>query len=193
MTCHLKENCYQTGQSIQKAFPDGIRIDYILFRSNNKSTLRANCVDCDQCFGKINPYVNGGLNYSDHEGVYAEFSLSVLDKKESCQDKSEENLAPYEQVKAIIEKSQGNLYKYQLAYALMALVLLFLVPTLNNEALLGSFISFVINLVSWLFISYLIIHAVFIKTAERNHLHYTSTALDVAMNARRLQDFKLID
>ena len=32
------------------------------------------CVECKVCFGKI-PNLTNGLNYSDHEGVFAEFVI----------------------------------------------------------------------------------------------------------------------
>lgn len=35
------------------------------------------CVKCETCLGKIPGFTNG-LNYSDHEGVHAEFELTIL-------------------------------------------------------------------------------------------------------------------
>ena len=37
------------------------------------------CINCETCLGKI-PNFNEikGLNYSDHEGVHAEFELEIL-------------------------------------------------------------------------------------------------------------------
>ena len=94
-TCHVKSNVYgQTCSEIKSAFPNGIRIDYILFRSKNGNfiyidnrikIIKVNysiftiyqdvdvkCLSCKNCFGRIE---GKNLNYSDHEGVQAEFEI----------------------------------------------------------------------------------------------------------------------
>jgi len=187
-TCYTIDNCYGLSPSRQKYFQDGIRIDYVLFKSRN--TLNVQCADCSVCFGKINPHLKKGLNYSDHEGVCAEFSIAEA----AGENEVGFQVEPYARVKCIIDKCERSVYRHQLAYLCSALVLLLALFWLNQTAFfglyfsVGSFFSSAFNLVAGFIIFYLLVHGIVMKTAERNHLHYTSSALELAMQGKRLQD-----
>ncbi|XP_033740259.1 putative neutral sphingomyelinase [Pecten maximus] len=70
MTCDISSN-YFTSPSQLQMFPKGKRLDYILVRNNEGTSVEV--VNCQVTMGKIpgHPY-----NYSDHEGVSATLSIS---------------------------------------------------------------------------------------------------------------------
>ncbi len=70
-TCYSKTNYYnQKATLIKSVYPNGIRIDFVLFKYNDSIVM--NCIDSKVCFSKI---PNSSLNFSDHEGVSAEFEV----------------------------------------------------------------------------------------------------------------------
>ena len=73
-TCYSTSNYYnQKPTNIKSVYPNGIRIDFILYK--NQLDFDMQCIESKCCFGKI---PNSALNYSDHEGVSAEFQIKGI-------------------------------------------------------------------------------------------------------------------
>lgn len=92
-TCNVKNNSYKPPADVLSAFPDGCRIDYILYKHNESNIFKpylvklktdsfkcafkeihVDCLECKTCFSKIPEH--SYLSYSDHEGVYGQFQIS---------------------------------------------------------------------------------------------------------------------
>ncbi len=56
------------------------------------------CIQCQSTFGKI-PNTNGNINYSDHEGVCAEF---LIDSRNGLNNLAIFNLLFFNQIKKIL-------------------------------------------------------------------------------------------
>uniref|UniRef100_A0A914CZA4 sphingomyelin phosphodiesterase n=1 Tax=Acrobeloides nanus TaxID=290746 RepID=A0A914CZA4_9BILA len=70
MTCDRPDNCY-TNKHQLKRWPEGKRIDYIMYQSGKK---HIELVECLTCLDKI---PGSKLNYSDHIGLHAKFKIST--------------------------------------------------------------------------------------------------------------------
>lgn len=182
-TCHVSQNCYQQSPSVKKAFPDGIRIDFILYKS--RKGLGIKCVDYKHCFGKIPELSKIDLNYSDHEGVYAEFSLEPTENLLGHVESNIDNqilIESYEQVKSIISTSSDGVFQNQVTVLCMAVFLLLVILN-SNDHYLGPILGLMKNLTLSLATVYLLAYALFIKTAERNHFEHTLNELDISIRA----------
>jgi len=74
VTCHSPTNVYgQPNDSIRNTFPNGIRIDYILYKANRERNVDVKCLAYKNCLGRVEGSL---LNYSDHEGIYTEFKIT---------------------------------------------------------------------------------------------------------------------
>ncbi|KAL7078158.1 hypothetical protein ACQ4LE_002153 [Meloidogyne hapla] len=93
-TCERPDNCY-TSKCLLKYFPDGKRLDYIMYRSE-KTEIKL--LNCEYCFDKI---PESDLNYSDHLGVSAKFEI----KKEKQFDTGSQQLRQLSIEKQILTKS----------------------------------------------------------------------------------------
>jgi hypothetical protein len=69
-TCYAANNVY-TPCKMKKVFPIGQRIDHILYK--HTSRVKVNTLKWLTCLSRVPG--NTDINYSDHEGVCAEFSL----------------------------------------------------------------------------------------------------------------------
>lgn len=179
ITCHHKKNYYQANEKIRKLFPEGIRIDFILFKSQNKLSMK--CINCETCLGKI-PNFNEikGLNYSDHEGVHAEFELEILDNKPVEKPEKIVAIEYYENIKSIINRSHDYIFQYQLAFLALALALLSVLFNFND---FHTYFVFAKNLTLSIVASYLIAYCMLLKNVERTHLKYTMNAIDVTIDS----------
>jgi hypothetical protein len=75
-TCNVPDNKYFDAHEGQR-YPKGKRIDYILYRSNNRTV-----VDVHTCEPRLNRITSLPEHcYSDHLAVYAHFKLRTLDRK----------------------------------------------------------------------------------------------------------------
>lgn len=176
VTCHSGQNCYQLGADIRKSFADGLRIDFILFKSRKE--LSVECMECKVCFGKI-PLAKNGLNYSDHEGVSAEFEIQ-LDNKEIL-DLNPSSVEVYEKVKCILDKSFQSIFKYQLI--LTALLFISLVGLFQFNDSLPNEVVLVKNLVLTILAAYLVVYCFIIQVVEKKHLNCTLDQLQVTIDA----------
>uniref|UniRef100_A0A915N137 sphingomyelin phosphodiesterase n=1 Tax=Meloidogyne javanica TaxID=6303 RepID=A0A915N137_MELJA len=93
-TCERPDNCY-TSKCLLKSFPDGKRLDYLMYRSE-KTEIKL--LNCEYCFDKI---PESDLNYSDHLGVSAKFEI----KKENQIDTGSQQLRQLSIEKQILTKS----------------------------------------------------------------------------------------
>jgi hypothetical protein len=69
-TNFLPDNPY-TSLADKKNYPNGMRIDHILYKHSKR--IHVDTIKWYTCLSKISGLNN--VNYSDHEGVCAEFSI----------------------------------------------------------------------------------------------------------------------
>jgi sphingomyelin phosphodiesterase 2 len=69
MTCDRPDNPY-TALSALRTHPNGIRLDYIMFRQNAGIDIT-----CEKCYVTMQKIPDKPYHYSDHEGVAAVFSV----------------------------------------------------------------------------------------------------------------------
>ncbi len=134
------------------------------------------------CFGKV-PGLEIDLNYSDHEGVSAEFVIEVGAGVRSEVRESSDSVEAYERVQGILEKSYCAVVKQQVKLV-AAVFLLMCCLFCFNESLSENFVlakSFVLAVL----VGYLIVYCVVIQGIEKVHLNYTLNAMQVAADAAK--------
>lgn len=134
-TCDVPSNCYVTQETL-KHWPNGKRIDYILYHHSKRVTVSTET--CEVTMGKIPG--EGELNYSDHQGLYAQLKITSSDqddRNEYRREKKEtaEALGPLlERSMALIEEGEDRVKSdrrfFMVSVAALVIVLLF---TLNLE------------------------------------------------------------
>jgi len=175
VTCHWKENYYQSAPDIRKDFPNGLRIDYVLFKNSSKLAMK--CLEYKNCFGKI---PNSELNYSDHEGVSAEFSISLNDQVNSqVNESSKLDLVNYERVKFILKENQNSILKSQLMFLLLSLSFVPLLFSLNE---FSPSLALVKNLLLGTLIGCLLFFGLIFKEKEKIRLGNTLNELTGHIN-----------
>jgi len=186
-TCYSKTNYYnRKPTTIKSVYPHGIRIDFVLYKSNELTEMK--CVESRVCFSKI---PNSPLNFSDHEGVAAEFQIKKKNVEIQLKDENnleneeekEDVLDSYEKVKYIVTKCKRSFRKYQVIFTLVALACLPLMLLVSlNDTYLNTFKDFAFSLVFCFAICYNLV-----RSYEKKHLENTLHGLDVIINNHKLK------
>ncbi|XP_036366034.1 putative neutral sphingomyelinase isoform X3 [Octopus sinensis] len=140
-TCELPDNCYTSAAS-KLIFPRGIRIDYLLFRSNSGTDITVN--HYERVFGKI---PDDSRNYSDHEGVSVTFNLKTASTAQACPARDAALLSDH--LQAMISEISINACKlssdktFWIVLAIFSTVIMFL---MNCFSVGGTFIPTFMNL-----------------------------------------------
>ncbi len=150
----------------------------------NGRDFHVKCSDCKVCFGKI-PDLEKDLNYSDHEGVSAEFLIEANSKIVEAIE-SDDSIETYKNVKKIIEKSYGEIFGQQVKMVSFAFLLLFLLFSFNDS--LYKEIVLAKNFIVTILISYMVIYCIIIQRVEKVHLNYTINSIQMVEHSieRRL-------
>ena len=186
VTCYARENCF-THRSVHKHYGEGIRIDYVLFRRNTDD-LSVDCLSCSRRLGKV-PNCNN-LNYSDHEGVYAEFSIqrggmtlrsgvNVNTATPIYEPDRRECLQYYQRAQEIIQrKIEASINHATIFVGLVSAMIALLVFLNYCYPRVGSFANILCTFVLLVYFVY----ALIVKPTERKHLDNCYTSLKVHIN-----------
>ncbi|XP_060069542.1 putative neutral sphingomyelinase [Ylistrum balloti] len=135
-TCDIPSNYFTTPAQL-KVCPNGKRLDYILFRNNEGTSVEV--VNCQVTMGKIpgHPY-----NYSDHEGVGA--TLNISKGNNAPHDNGDPTrLEPLlSEAKSLIERGIGKVSSNSQFYTILAIIsvcLLYMLSSLDIPPWLGLF------------------------------------------------------
>lgn len=169
-------NKYQPPMAVRKAFPDGLRIDYIMFKYSK--TLSLKCLVCKTCFGKIG---STDLNYSDHEGVRAEFEITqrkLDDPLPEVKSKIEPGIHYYLDARSVLLKSIDSISTSQITFILIAFLCFLLLFLFNN---LNEYFSVFKNFILSMIIFFLFIFTLFVKSVEKKILACSLDSLNVVI------------
>ncbi len=158
-------------------------------------------MSCKTCFGKIESL---NLNYSDHEGVCAEFELkskkriiyfnglilvfnrishekgsSTINYRSVVKNKIDPRIDYYLDSKTIILKQIDTISYSQFFFVFVAILAFVVLLVLNN---VNPYFSLVKNVLLTIFIFYSFIYVVFIKMIEKKQLKMTVDAMDVIID-----------
>lgn len=163
--------------SVRKTFPEGIRIDYIMFKYSKSLAVR--CLVCKTCFGKIG---TTGLNYSDHEGVRAEFEIKQRKLnskyKPEIKNKIEPSIHYYLDARSVLLKSIDSISTSQIAFILIAFICFILLFLFNN---FNQYFSVFKNFILSMIIFFLFIFTLFVKSVEKKILVCSLDSLNVVI------------
>lgn len=142
--------------------------------------LNIKCIKCEPCLGRI---PNSKLNYSDHEGLQAEFEIKLndfineinYDQTSTIYDIRKENLL---NALKIIETSLKSILKYQIVFLLigfLSFLLLFLFNySIEISAIKNIFLTSIILFSIWF--------SLFDKRIESNNLKSIKSSMEILLN-----------